>query len=77
MVLTCDFFWGSHGCDLPKRHRGSHRCIISTWDDDGLETVTPCCEYDETVLPGLRVRHYNDSQERWGEWGPYGEGWRQ
>lgn len=64
----CEFLWGSHGCHLAAGHAGSvHRCGEA--DPDG-----PCCEYDESADSGHRVRHFNDG---WGDWGPYGDGWRQ
>lgn len=63
----CDFFWGTHGCDLSSGHAGLvHRC--GSDDPEG-----PCCEYDESAAPDHRVRHMF---EEWGDWGPYGDGWR-
>lgn len=64
----CNFFWGSHGCDLPRDHTEVvHRCF------DG-ETV--CSEYDEARPTDARVRWVQEDNN-WGSWQPYREGWRQ
>ena len=40
----CNFFWGSHGCDLPPGHEGNHLCGLL----DG-----PCSRHD-----GARVQYH-------------------
>lgn len=70
IVTSCDFFWGSHGCDLPPGHGLVHEC--DSGDPDG-----PCCQYDEQAPPDRRVRFAVSDSAGWGEWGPYGEGWYQ
>lgn len=66
---SCNFFWGSHGCDLPKGHDGKvHTC-------DFTDVVYgPCSQYDEDAPADRRVRFAYDDGE-WGEWREYGEGW--
>jgi hypothetical protein len=78
-VPICNYCWGSHGCELPKGDHTTHQCSIPMTDDDGMFSVVMCCEYDEKADPDRRVRHNHASDDEpteWGEWGPYGEGWR-
>jgi hypothetical protein len=35
-VKTCNWFWGSHGCDLDPGHAGHHLCGI----------LDPCSKHD-------------------------------
>lgn len=72
IVPPCNFFWGSHGCDLDLGDHRLHRCGAD--DPDG-----PCCEYDEDAPEYRRVRFYvyGDAEGEWDEWRSYGEGWRQ
>ena len=91
MSGTCNFFWGSHGCDLPRDGHRLHRCgrlestpeqlrLVEEGDLDP-RTLGPCCEYDEDRPAGARVRWAEAWSEggpcEWGPWLEYGEGWRQ
>lgn len=49
-MRTCDWWWGSHACDLMDGHEGAHRC------NDGPNGHA-CSEFD-----GSRVR-FADSNE--------------
>lgn len=69
----CNFFWGSHGCDLPEGDHRLHRC--------GTED-NPCMEYDEDRPADSRVRWWVFPDRlgplgEWGSWTDYHEGWRQ
>lgn len=43
-MRMCDYWWGTHGCDLSEGHEGHHRCLEGPYDQ-------LCSEYD-----GVRVR---------------------
>lgn len=75
--VVCNFFWGSHGCDLDNGHAGPvHQCRIYWTNEDESVTIEPCCEYDEASVEEVRIRHYYSTDEGWGSWGPYVAGWR-
>lgn len=70
--VSCDWFWGSHGCDMPGGHDGTiHTC--DSRDPDG-----PCSQYDTAAPADKRVRFNQADSDtatpEWGDWGPYGEG---
>ncbi len=87
-MASCNFFWGSHGCDLERDNHTVHRCglepspgelaLVALGDLDP-RTLGPCCEYDEDRPANARVRHDFGAlgAPEWGEWGEYGEGWYQ
>lgn len=81
-MTVCNFFWGSHGCDLEPGDHRIHQCG-TYWDEhynDEYEDMVDadiCCQYDEGADEDQRVRWADDNPETWSEWGPYGEGWRQ
>jgi hypothetical protein len=70
----CNYFWGSHGCDMLAGHEAVtgpiHTC--GTRDEDGV-----CCQYDESAAPEHRVRFLEGEPDEWALWGRYSEGWRQ
>lgn len=64
--MTCQFYWGSHGCDKTAGHDGTiHQC----GGDDPLahwqETSSPCSQHDEST--GL-TRGWLIDQRRWSDW---------
>lgn len=54
-MRMCDYWWGTHACDLPDGHEGLHRCA------DGPNGEL-CSEYD-----GAKVRFAG--QQKWRETG--------
>jgi len=40
---SCRVYWGSHGCDRPRGHRGPHLC--SCGSDGYYEGATPTTNY--------------------------------
>lgn len=74
MTDTCNFYWGSHGCDLSPEHEGVHHCGGTSLEDS-------CSEYDETT-GGARYQLadvFEDGTEanfEWGEWHDHGRGFR-
>lgn len=80
MSNLCNFFWGSHGCELPEGEHTVHQCSWVITDMEDEQHVELCSEYDEKADFNNRVRHnsnrYSEPVE-WSNWGPYGEGWRQ
>jgi hypothetical protein len=51
-MLMCDYWWGTHACDLPDGHTGFHRC------DEGPDGKM-CSEYD-----GVKVRFAGEVEWR-------------
>lgn len=52
VLVMCDVFWGSHGCDLPQHDDGQHVC-------------TSCCMESED-REGHMARHMEQSGEEYG-----------
>jgi hypothetical protein len=74
-ITLCNFFWGTHGCDLAEDHGKVHEC--ESRDPEG-----PCCQYDETDLnsPKVRFTYWDDEggSPEWGEWIEWSsKGWYQ
>lgn len=66
----CAVYWGTHGCDLPRGHKGPHQCTTG----DSLVFYDLHSEYDEEK--GL-VRHMlydTDDDDEVGEWGEWETG---
>lgn len=64
----CDYFWGSHGCSVPVEVPHTiHFC-----GDPG----SICCQFDEEADDDHRIRYWDDATFAWGDWKPYGEGFR-
>lgn len=63
--LTCDFWWGTRGCDLPIGHGGTVHHDTSVW-----------AEFDEAVGKG---RSFFLDEGFWSGWndsyGERGRGW--
>lgn len=77
----CDFFWGSHGCALPKHDITvqNHVCIAAEYRDESDEEGwwAYCCEYREQTQE-VRHNHGDGLIPEWGEWKDYGSaGWYQ
>lgn len=53
-MTHCNWFWGSHGCDLPMWHSGDHLC--GTEDD-------PCSKHN-----GTQVQFHYIGGDWSGEW---------
>ncbi len=53
-MTTCNTFWGSHGCELPRRHDPEqehpiHECSVETMDDNGVITGRGVCSQAQYV----------------------------
>lgn len=73
MSTTCNFCWGTHGCDLTPGHEGTvHKCggwleRAGSIDCEDL----PCSEYDEA---NGRARYFDDVPGSWSVWMENGRG---
>lgn len=76
MSKGCRIFWGSHGCDLPLNHDGTHVCHLdmegfSYPECSQFEFTGPTPTDEEADQPG-RVRYdYADDgaiSPSWGRW---------
>ena len=81
-MTKCNFYWGSHGCDLDAGDHRIHQCG-AYWEEhynidyEDMVDADMCCQYDEDADEAHRVRWAADDEGTWDDWGPYGEGWRQ
>lgn len=67
----CDFFWGSHGCDLPPGHKEQmHQCQVYNEREDSLDL---CSQFDPYALV-YTVRFYHYDIDDWGAWMNWGSG---
>ena len=64
-MSVCETYWGSHGCDKPRGHKGPHICTCC-WDpDDRGEPVPPDyegCESENTSCVGCPPYYGDDTQ---------------
>ena len=69
-MTICNFYWGSHGCDLERGNHAVHVCGTP----EG-----PCCEYDESRPARVRYMEFDEdlTPVGWGDWMPAPHGWRQ
>jgi len=66
MTMSCDTFWGSHGCDLESGHEGVHVC--GSRDPEGV--CSQMRKTDEVGHGEVRFRYYG-TDRKWGEWTPW------
>ena len=69
-TITCNFYWGSHGCDLELGDHPVHVCGTPE---------APCCEYDEQHARARYMLYDRDGEApvEWDSWRAAPEGWRQ
>jgi hypothetical protein len=62
-VSTCQAFWGSHACDLPRGHDGPHLCACA--DDPDVDPETRL--YPDGVVNVGAPPYYGPETHFWGE----------
>lgn len=81
--IGCNWFWGSHGCDLDRGHKGDiHLCGGTNeeveWDDDDLGNEYPCSQYNsETNEARAGIIGDDGTFSHWSAWGDNYGGWQQ
>lgn len=71
-TITCDTFWGSHGCDLPARHNPEqehpiHECAVLEYDHDMNSTRGICSQAQ--YVDGFSIRQrFTTHEGGWTDW---------
>jgi len=73
-VITCDTFWGSHGCELPRGHDSEqdhpiHECSIPEWDefDAGIGAKEVCSQAQYVDDEKIQTR-FTTQEGGWTDW---------
>jgi len=57
----CRVYWGTHGCDLERGHRGTHRCLHDDWSSQTDEDEAP---YEDSTGYGWMTWYYGEDAPR-------------
>lgn len=72
---TCRVYWGSHGCSLPRGHRGVHLCgRIYPDPEDDCDADDGLCDETCSTHDGAVCHFMQDGPNERGEY-VFGEGW--